>query len=146
MRRACALLALAVAPAGCSGADDRVWDGPPAPLPAGGALPVEAFAAFQDSVDEAWERRPALVAAEFLRLDRATAARATVEEETGGEGGGPASVVVTLDGLLDDSVRAQRFELTLARDGETWRLESASWTQRCQPGRGHRAFSPAPCL
>ena len=58
---------------------------------------------------------------------------------------GSASLLV--DGLGDDSVRARRYELTFTRrpDG-SWRIESAQWAQRCQPGRGHQTFSAEPCL
>ena len=58
-----------------------------------------------------------------------------------------ASVVLTLAGLLDDSVRAQRYKLELSRrDDGTWKIESASWAQRCQEGRGHQDFSPELCV
>ena len=89
-----------------------------------------------------------VAATEFLRLDRAHG-RHDVDRRAGrpAEGSGPTTVTVTLDGLLDDSVRAQRFVLVLSQndDGE-WRLDSAATAQRCQPGRGHQAFSPEPCV
>jgi hypothetical protein len=138
---------LALALAGCAGeSDQHVWAGVPEPLPPTGTLPVEGFADHAAGLEEPWERSPALVAAEFLRLDEAEAARTTIEVDAGPEAGGPALVTVTLEGLLDDSVRARRFVLDLARDGEAWRLERATWTQRCVPGRGHDAFSPQPCV
>ena len=56
-------------------------------------------------------------------------------------------MTVTLDGLFDDSVRAQRFVLVFqpAKDG-SWRLESAVATQRCHAGRGHEDFSAELCV
>jgi hypothetical protein len=151
VRRVAALTAaasLAALAAGCGGeeAPPAAWEGPAQPLPADGSLPVEAFARYAERVDERWERSPALVAAEFLRLDRAEAGRTALAADTGPEGAGPATVTVTLAGLLDDSVEAERFTLRLVREGEVWRLERADWAQRCRPGRGHRGFSAARCL
>jgi hypothetical protein len=99
----------------------------------------------QDDVDERWERSPVLVAGEFVRLDERDVSRATVVADAGPEAGGPAIVTVTLDGLLDDSVAAERYVLRLRREGRTWTLESATWALRCQAGRGHQAFTPEPC-
>jgi hypothetical protein len=58
-----------------------------------------------------------------------------------------ADVVVTLDGLLDDSVRATRFDVHLTRQSDqSWRIDSARWSQQCQPNRGHQDFTPALCV
>jgi hypothetical protein len=107
---------------------------------------VEDFAMHQDGVDEPWERYTPLAASEFLRLDNRTAATTTIEAQAGGEGSGPHSVTITLDGLLDDSVRAERWTLRFEPDGEEFRLVSASRTQRCQPERGHQDFTTEPCV
>jgi hypothetical protein len=137
----------AVALAGCGGDDEeRTWPGPERPLPSDGTLPVDGFADYAEDVDERWERSPALAAAEFLRLDEAEAPQVTIESDTGPEGGGPAQVTVTLDRLLDDSIQTQRFVLDFTRQGETWRLDSGTWSQRCKPGRGHQDFSPENCV
>jgi hypothetical protein len=55
-------------------------------------------------------------------------------------------VTVTLDGLLDDSVRAERWLLVFEPENGTYNLTSAVRTLRCQPGRGHDDFSAEPCL
>jgi hypothetical protein len=122
------------------------WDGLPEPLPAGGVLPVDAFDAHAERVDEPWERDLAATVDEYVGRDRAEAPNVSFQATSGPEGGGPTSATLLLDGLLDDSVRARRYDLTLSRreDG-TWRIDSASWAQRCQDGRGHQAFAPAPC-
>lgn len=141
--RALAAFTASLALAGCSTGDPE-WPGAePAP---DGSIPTEGFADYADDVDERWERSPALVAAEFLRLDKDTTPSTTIEADTGPEGGGPAEVTVTLDRLLDDSVRTRLYDLELARDGETWRLERATWSQICRPGRGHQEPSPEPCV
>lgn len=136
---------LAAAGCGGDGGDAGSWEGRPDPQ-ADGTVPVEEFVAFQEDADERWERSTALVAGEFLRLDETVASRTVVDADAGPEGGGPATVTVTLVGLLDDSVAARRYVLQLRRDGETWTLDSATWAQRCQQGRGHQDFTPEPCL
>ena len=121
------------------------WAGPPDPA-ADGTVAVDEFAEHQESIDEPWEGTPAVAAAEFLRLDQRTAATTTIEQRSGAEGAGPATVTVTLDGLLDDSVRAERWTLVFEPEGETYLLVSARREQRCQPERGHQDFSPEACV
>jgi hypothetical protein len=133
--------------AGCSGdgGDGDVWAGPPDPA-ADGTVAVDDFADHQESVDERWERSAELAAAEFLRLEERTVVRTTIAGRSEGEGGGPRGVTVTLDGLLDDSVRAERWLLLFEPEGETYTLSSAMRTLRCQPGRGHQDFTAEPCV
>ena len=60
----------------------------------------------------------------------------------------PFSVValaVTLAGLLDDSVRAERWQLGFQQRGEVYALTAALRELRCHRGRGHAGFSPEPC-
>ena len=135
-----------VALAGCDGnGGDESWGGPPDPA-ADGTVAVDGFADFQADVDERWERSAELAAAEFLRLDERTAVRTTIAGDGVGEGGGPRAVTVTFDGLLDDSVRAERWMLVFLPGDGGYVLESAVRTLRCQPGRGHDDFTPEPCV
>ena len=124
---------------------ELVWGGPPDPNPAG-IVSTEGFATYQESVDEHWERSAAMAAAEFLRLDERTAARTTIDGKASAEGMGPQTVTVTLDGLLDDSVRAERWSLAFEQAGETYRLTTALREQRCQQNRGHQIFSADDCI
>jgi hypothetical protein len=142
-----ALCLTLVALAGCSGdgGDEEAWAGPPEPA-ADGSVAVDGFADYQDGVDKRWERSAEVAAAEFLRLDERTAVRTTIVGRSEGEGGGPRGVTITLDGLLDDSVRAERWLLLFEPDGETYALASAVRTLRCQPGRGHQDFTAEPCV
>jgi hypothetical protein len=142
--RSVALVLLTLALAGCSTDDEPEWPGPE--HAADGSIATDGFTDYAADVDEPWERSPALVAAEFLRLDEDTAPETTIESDTGPEGGGPARVTVTLDRLLDDSVQTRRYDLELSRDGETWQLDRATWAQRCRAERGHQDFSPELCL
>jgi hypothetical protein len=123
------------------------WAGLPQPLPAGGTLPVDAFDAYAESLDEPWEGSLLGTVDEFVGRDATDGPDVSFEAATGPEGAGPASATLVLDGLLDDSIRSRRYELTLSRrDDGTWRIDSAAWAQSCREGRGHQDFSPAPCI
>lgn len=140
-----ALSALALGGCGGDGDGDAVWAGPPDPA-ADGTVAVDGFVEFTAGVEEHWEGSAAMAAGEFLRLDEQEASRTTIAGAASAEGTGPETVVVTLDGLLDDSVRAQRWILTFVPEDGVYRLTDASWAQRCQPERGHQVFSPEPCV
>jgi hypothetical protein len=144
-----AVLLSVLALAGCSndGDDEQaaIWAGPPDPA-ADGTLAVAGFNEYAEGVDEPWERSPAMAAAEFIRLDEKQASHTTIAGTASPEGTGPETVVVTLDGLQDDSVRAERWVLKFAPDGDVYELTAAEWAQRCQPGRGHQSFTPEPCI
>ncbi len=119
----------------------------PFPLPADGRLPVDAFNAYTESIDEPWERELSALVDAFVEGGASDATQRSFQATSTGEGGGSATASLTLGGLLDDSVRAQRYELELSRRGDgTWNVDSASWAQRCHEGRGHQAFTPVPCL
>jgi len=113
-------------------------------VPSSGTLPVDAFNARAESVDEPWERDLAKITDEFLALREQESGSRSFQSTSNG---GNATATLVIDGLGDDSVRARRYELTFSRrDDGTWRIESASWAQRCHEGRGHQDFSPEPCL
>ncbi len=122
------------------------WPGPP-PAAEDGALPVAAFNEHVERAGGGWTRSPLLVAINFLAIDGQGAGKTTIEVEATPEGGDEAAVTVTLDGLLDDSVRAHRTAVALERQADgSWRLRSARREQRCWPERGHEDFSTEPCL
>ncbi len=132
---------------GTTTAQPGEWEGLQQPLPEDGTLPVDEFNAYAESVDEPWERDLAGVTNEFIGAAASDAANRSFQATSAGEGRGSATVSLLLDGLLDDSVRSQRYDLTLSRrpDG-TWKIDTAQWSQRCQQGRGHQNFSPELCL
>jgi hypothetical protein len=146
---ACAAsLLAALALSGCGDDDqmDLVWDGPP-PAGPSGAVATDGFATYQSEVDGRWERSPVTAAAEFLRLDERRAARTTVDSEaSSGEGTGPVTVVVVLDGLTDDSIRSERWSLGFEQSDGAYALTAALREQRCQPGRGHQDFTADACV
>ena len=120
------------------------WTGLPQPLPAGGELPVDAFNAYAESVDEPWERDVRRTVDEYVGFEQGDAANVAYQSASNGPS---TNATLTLDGLFDDSVRSLRYDLVLSRrqDG-TWQIDSASWAQRCQEGRGHQNFSSELCL
>ena len=119
----------------------------PIPLPADGSLPATEFNAYAEGVDEPWERDLRATVDEFISLGDLEAPYVSFQAASGPEGEGPTKVSILLDGLLDDSVRSRRYDLTLSRRADgTWRIDAASWAQRCQQGRGHQGFTPAKCL
>ena len=147
MHAAVLLSLVAFGLAGC-GRDEgasATWAGPPAPA-ADGSVDVAGFDDYASQVDETWEGSATQAAGEFLRLDRKTAALTTTTARSGPEGTGPSTVTVTLDGLADDSIRGERWELSFTPEGSTYRLSQARWAQRCRPGRGHTTYSAEPCV
>jgi hypothetical protein len=145
---ACAAsVVLGLAVAGCGNDIDveLVWGGPPDAGP-GGAVSTQGFSSFQQEVDEDWERSPAMAAAVFLRLDERTARRITIDAKAGPEGGGDQTVVVTLDGIPDDSVRTERWTLGFVEaDDGVYALTGALRELRCHEGRGHQDFAGEAC-
>lgn len=133
----------ALGAAGCGGSDESTWVGPP-PAAADGSVPVEGFVAYQDSVDEAWERSAVLVAARFLNLGEVTANKSVRSSNNTGDSN-EQTVTVELEGLLEGAARGELWTLTLEPEGDRLRLASAMRVQRCQVGRGHEDFSPEPC-
>jgi hypothetical protein len=158
--RRLALSAVLLALAGCGGDGEtttvtvattvaaEAGDPPPlpSPLPEDGTLPVDEFNAYAETVDEHWERDVGSVLSAFVGAGGTDAARQSFEATVRGEGSAATATLVR-DGLLDDSVRAIRYDAELRRLGSgAWELVSATWSQRCRQGRGHQEFSPEPCL
>jgi hypothetical protein len=88
---------------------------------------------------------PLLVAHAFAGAEARNVTLAVSYES--GEAALAATVSVTLEGLLDDSVRGEEHVLTFARAGTqaAWQLTQANRRVRCWPGRGHAELSAAPC-
>jgi hypothetical protein len=141
------VLVLGALASGCAddGEGDFVWDGPPEA--SGAVVSTDGFFELQRETEEDWERSPAMAAAVFLRLDERTAARTTIDAKAGPEGFGDQTVVVTLDGLGDDSVRTERWTLEFvdAEEG-AYMLTAALRELRCHEGRGHQDFAGEACL
>ena len=120
------------------------WNGPPAP-DASGAIVVDGFNSFLSNHPDL-ARSPIRAATEFVRLkDPSALTTRVIAQASRLENPDEVRVLLTEDGLADDSVRAVRYVLEFRRTDRRWRLESARRVQRCQQGRGHQRFSPKPC-
>ena len=142
------LASVALALDGCGDGGDgssASWSGPPKPS-ADGTVDVSSFDEYESKVDETWEKTPTFAAEQFLRLDTRSASVTEIKAKSGPEGVGPSMVTVTLDGLPDDSIRSERWQLAFVPDDSTYRLLEARWSQRCRAGRGHAVFSTEPCV
>lgn len=126
------------------------WSGPGKPA-ADGAIDVYDFNAYVRATEAEWATSPIRMALEFLALGDpwgpdGGAYITTAEQKASPEGGTEATVLVTMDGLGDDSVQAVRYTLEFAKRGDGWQLISATWGQRCAERRGHQDFSVELCV
>jgi hypothetical protein len=147
MRRGVLLAAALAVLAGCgsSGGGKERWAGPK--TTPDGKVAIAGFNEFLAGDGQEFGGSPVAAVTEFLRLDHTSASVTTVVATSPGEVRNFSEVVATLDGLLDDSVRARRYTVELQRDStKEWRVRDADWAQRCQPGRGHQDFSAKPCV
>lgn len=55
-------------------------------------------------------------------------------------------VIVTHNGLFDDSVNAERRRAIITYKDGQWVVEEVFLTWKCQLGRGHQYFSTKPCI
>ena len=120
------------------------WTAHPQQLP-DGTVPVAEFNAYLDAHSSV-ARDPKALALTFTQLDPPPTEppnAVSVEEHPRADG---TQQVVVFVLLADDSVAQVRYDLSFAgRNDGTWRLLSASWSQRCQLHRGHQEFSSALC-
>jgi hypothetical protein len=94
---------------------------------------------------ESWCQSPLLVTLKLVG-DRHESKKRTIEIDSSPEAFRDAHIVVTEEGLMDDSVAGVRFEVMLRQGkGDVWIVESAEKTWKCWPGRGHQDYSDKPC-
>jgi hypothetical protein len=110
-----------------------------------GSIAVATFNARLDAEHPTWRTSPERIADEFLNTDTIDAT--TVATQLTALSSQAADVVVNADGLRDDSVHAVRYRVHLVRrPDQTWLLGSVTWSQQCQPNRGHQTFTTALCV
>jgi hypothetical protein len=146
------LLAVVAVLAGCGSSGDdgsgqaADWPGPPK-ANANGSVEFAGFNEFLAGDGKEFAKSPITAVTEFLALDETSAAVTTLRATSPGEVRNFSEVSATLDGLLDDSVRAARYTVEMQRnDANEWRVRAVDWAQQCQQGRGHQEFSPQPCV
>jgi len=131
---------------GSSSAQQSTWPGPPKPR-ADGTIPFADFNTYLAGDGQAFATSPTAAVTEFLGLDDSSASVTTMRATSPGEVRNFSEVVTTLEGLLDDSVKASRYTVELQQnEAKQWRIRAAEWAQSCQSGRGHQDFSPEPCV
>jgi hypothetical protein len=114
---------------------------------ANGTVAVDRFNSLLDAQTPAWQDSPVDVAVVFshFAIDARTE-RGTLSTTEAVESSTHERVQVTLTGLGDDSIAAERYDVALVRGALGWRPESVKWTQRCQPRRGHQDFTTELCV
>ena len=127
--------------------------------------PIPSVAPGEEEANEPVEEEPSAAyaradtyleaAAVLSGLDPEAAARAYFAEaevdevtvETIEQGEDRVIVLVTLSGLLDDSVSAERLRFVYTPEiGGAWTLTDVGRQVRCWEGRGHQEWGPTLCL
>jgi hypothetical protein len=139
------LAVLALAGCGSSGktAEPPSFDGPgPPDAKADGTIDVAAYNDFLAKGGDIFADSPVTALSEFLQLGRTVAESTSVVATAPPEDREHAAVVATLDGLLDDSVRAARYDAIAVKDPSgTWRHHSVKVSFKCKPRRGQHNLS-----
>jgi hypothetical protein len=69
-----------------------------------------------------------------------------VQTNEGAESPSASRVTVIRDGLLDDAVRSERWDIVLARTATgTWEIRAVTKAWRCRRGAGTAGFAAQPC-
>ena len=115
--------------------------------PASGQLDPASFNEFLRTAGPPISTSPCDATRVLLRLDRPRDEGETVRIVVEPDGAAGTTVTVTNEHLADDSVTAVRFVLQfLTHPDGTIELAFGTWSQRCQPGRGHDDFSAELCV
>jgi hypothetical protein len=96
--------------------------------------------------NRAWVKSPLQVAVRLAGEIKETRTRTMEYKFPSAEENNIMTLTVTNEGLLDDSVRAERFVFDLKKDSRgVWTINSAQKSWSCYQNRGHQDFSAAPC-
>ncbi len=88
---------------------------------------------------------PLMLALAQVRRDPGTPTAVELLPASNVESPDTALVTVTVSGLLDDSVAANRYRFDLRRQDATWEIVRAGRQNRCQPGRGSQVWTSTLC-
>ncbi|MDH3530279.1 MAG: hypothetical protein OEQ28_11990 [Acidobacteriota bacterium] len=96
---------------------------------------------------ESWVKSPMQVALRLVGDFQEMKMRKMVFDAPTGDGFDSFKLTVVSDGLLDDSIRAERLDFELIREANgIWQVSSAKKSWKCWQGRGHQDFSAVPCV
>lgn len=96
---------------------------------------------------EVWVKSPMQVAARIAGEFAEMRARKMYFDAPSGEGWEAFTLSVVNEGLMDDSVKSEKWVFELIRESTgVWKVSSAKKSWACWPGRGHEGFSAALCI
>jgi hypothetical protein len=125
--------------------DEPLWDGQVDVDVATGSISAQGFNEFIDTRQPV-EARTASGTAVMLVGQNDDATETVQTEEPGADR--RTIVTITKSNLMDDSVYAVRYQIELQQQvaDTLFRFISGTWTQQCQPGRGHQDFQSELCV
>ena len=96
--------------------------------------------------DRKWVKSPMQVAVRLAGEISETRTRTMEFQFPSAESADEMTLTVTNDGLLDDSVKTERFVFYLKKNASgVWTVNSAQKAWSCHRNRGHQDFSAVPC-
>ncbi len=96
--------------------------------------------------NRAWVKSPSQVAVRLAGEIEDTALRTMEFKYPSAEQTDTLTLTITNEGLLDDSVRAERFVYMMKKSSRgVWTVTSGQKAWSCQQNRGHQEFSAEPC-
>lgn len=108
------------------------------------------FLAFNESVlsenltNYKWKMDPVIVSLKFIGLFEGK--KQIIERiNESAESLDKTLILITNEGLLDDSVMGIKYKIVLKKAGDVWLIQNAGKAVKCWPGRGHSNYSPEPC-
>jgi len=106
---------------------------------------------FNETIPIAWENKeewpadPVMVSLLFINATDSRTQTITRNYEST-ESPDSATVIVTNENLMDDSVSGVKYKLKLKKNGSgVWVIESVGKAVKCWEGRGHSDYSAKPC-
>lgn len=98
------------------------------------------------SKNETWTNSPTLVALTFVGDFDEIKSR-IIEIVAPFMADNAVTLMITDDGIADDSVRSQKYKIELKKnESDFWEITSAQKTWRCWQDRGHQDYSVKPCI
>lgn len=96
--------------------------------------------------NQAWVKSPMEVAVKLAGEFTEMRNRLLEMQYPSAESNDSMTLIITNEGLLDDSVRAEKIIFDLRKDSRgVWSVNSAQKSWSCHQGRGHQDFSAVPC-
>lgn len=100
----------------------------------------------QEGTDKASPRTndPVIVALNFIGPTEALE-QTIIRKNESAEASETTVIIITNEGLLDDSVQSVKYKIALKKTNNIWFVQSALKAHKCWQGRGHSDYSAKPC-